>query len=186
MFAEIKNPKQKFLDLLQDTIDCINAKNLVPFMEEYLYFVYGPVSSGKSMFMRQMADQIAQMEVPVVYLSWDMTKHGPYPQSNNGRGHFRTSGSGIDPAGKPRIKNIANHLFTIEGKVDTTIEDVEESIDMIFLFEPEEEKSEKTEGTCVFAYIRIVTGCWDGFPSFSINKKHYSYLLNRRGKLYTC
>ncbi|WP_254611288.1 DnaB-like helicase C-terminal domain-containing protein [Paenibacillus sp. JMULE4] len=38
-----------------------------------LYLIAGGASSGKTMLMKQIADHIASEQMPVVYVSWDMT-----------------------------------------------------------------------------------------------------------------
>ncbi|WCK56055.1 DnaB-like helicase C-terminal domain-containing protein [Aneurinibacillus sp. Ricciae_BoGa-3] len=174
MFTEIKNPKQRFLDLLRDSVEetikepvAADAKNLTLFMEEYsqrfkneyngiktgfapldkqllgglrggLYLVHGNVSSGKSMFMRQIADQIAAQEIPVVYVSWDMTMFELWARSMARILQVSTQevlAGHIEPEEIQRAnqayKEIANYLYTIEGKVDTTLSDVEECIELI-------------------------------------------------------
>lgn len=144
-----------------------DAKNLVVFMEEYcqrykhegsgiktgfselddlllggmrggLYMIEGYVSSGKSMFMRQMADQIAQHEVPVVYVTWDMTAFELWARSMARFLDVSTEEvlTGQVEAEKVQqanqeYKKIANHLFTIEGKFDTSLYDIEDCVEQI-------------------------------------------------------
>jgi replicative DNA helicase len=174
MFTETKNPKQRFLDLLRDSVEetikepvAADAKNLALFMEEYsqrfkneyngiktgftpldrqlmgglrggLYMVHGNVSSGKSMFMRQLADQIAAQEIPVVYVSWDMTMFELWARSMARILQVSTQevlAGHIEPDeiqwANQTYKELANYLYTIEGKVDTTLSDVEECIEQI-------------------------------------------------------
>ncbi|WP_052947684.1 DnaB-like helicase C-terminal domain-containing protein [Aneurinibacillus tyrosinisolvens] len=144
-----------------------DAKNLAVFMEEYclrhkdevngirtgfapldkqllgglrggLYMILGYVSSGKSTLMRQIADQIAEQEIPVVYVTWDMTTFELWARSM--ARYLQVSPEEVlighvDPeqiqAANQEYKKIANCLFTIEGKVDTSLQDIEESVEQI-------------------------------------------------------
>lgn len=100
-----------------------------------LYLIHGYVSSGKTMFMRQMADQIAEQNIPVVFVSWDMTCFELWARSM-----ARILGvspreilAGKTPLEKVReasshYRQIAKYLFTFEANIETSIDDVEKYI----------------------------------------------------------
>lgn len=173
-FAEVKDPKPRFMRLLRETVEetikepvASDAKNLVVFMEEYchrykheangvktgfseldelllggmrggLYMIQGYVSSGKSMFMRQMADQIAAQEIPVVYVTWDMTAFELWARSMARLLDVSTEEVLTGQIEAERVqeinqeyKKIANHVYTIEGKFDTSLYDIEDCVEQI-------------------------------------------------------
>lgn len=100
-----------------------------------LYLIHGYVSSGKTMFMRQMADQIAEQQVPVVFVSWDMTTFELWARS-------MARLLGVSPreilAGRTPLEKVqevnqayrkmAEYLFTYEANIETSIDDVENFI----------------------------------------------------------
>lgn len=103
-----------------------------------LYLMVGSVSSGKSMLLRQMADQMAQQHVPVVYVSWEMTAYKLWCRS-------MARILQVQPrdvlAGKIELSRInqaaqayaeiAKNIWTIEGTFDVTLQDIEQTIHRI-------------------------------------------------------
>lgn len=129
-----------------------------------LYLIHGYVSSGKTMFMRQMADQIAQQNIPVVFVSWDMTTFELWARSI-------ARILGVSPreilAGKTSLdkvkeassqyRSIAENLFTFEATIETSIDDVEN-------------------------YILEITGNLGKTPVIFIDHFHRIPILDRDGK----
>lgn len=173
-FTQVKNPRETFHQLLQETIEesdkipvSPDVRNLVVFLEEYqkrnngdvkgistgfpvldeklvgglrtgFYLITGLVSSGKSMLLRQMADHIAEQGEPVVYVSWDMTGFELWARSMARL--LKVSPQDII-AGKVPLQQlnqanqdyaaIAKNMWTLEGRMDTTLDEVEEYIERI-------------------------------------------------------
>ncbi|HBI02451.1 MAG TPA: DNA primase, partial [Paenibacillaceae bacterium] len=129
-----------------------------------LYLIHGYVSSGKTMFMRQMADQIAEQNIPVVFVSWDMTTFELWARS-------MARILGVSPreilAGKTSLdkvkeassqyRSIAEYLFTFEATIETSIDDVEN-------------------------YILEITGTLGKPPVIFIDHFHRIPILDRDGK----
>ncbi|RXT13877.1 DnaB-like helicase C-terminal domain-containing protein [Ammoniphilus sp. CFH 90114] len=173
-FTKVKNPRESFHQLLQETVEesekapvSPDMRNLVVFFEEYqkrhngdvqgistgfdsldellvgglrtgFYLITGLVSSGKSMLLRQIADQIAKTSEPVVYVSWDMTGFELWARSM--ARHLKMSPRDI-LTGKVPIEQLtqanqyyastAKNMWTMEGRMDTTLDEVEEYIERI-------------------------------------------------------
>lgn len=129
-----------------------------------LYLIHGYVSSGKTMFMRQIADQIAEQNIPVVFVSWDMTTFELWARS-------MARILGVSPreilAGKTSLekvkeasshyRSIADYLFTFEATIETSIDDVEN-------------------------YILEITGTIGKPPVIFIDHFHRIPILDRDGK----
>jgi replicative DNA helicase len=103
-----------------------------------LYLLMGGVSNGKSMFLRQMADQIASTGVPVVYVSWEMTAYKLWCRSMARILQVppRDVLAGkIDQekihAAAQQYADIAKNMWTIEGTFDVTMHEIEETINRI-------------------------------------------------------
>ncbi|NGQ94605.1 DNA primase [Brevibacillus sp. SYP-B805] len=103
-----------------------------------LYLLMGSVSSGKSMFLRQMADQIAGQGVPVVYVSWEMTAYKLWCRSMARMLQVppRDVLAGrIEPekinAAAQQYAETAKHMWTIEGTLDVTLQEVGATISRI-------------------------------------------------------
>lgn len=103
-----------------------------------LYLIVGNVSTGKSMFLRQVADQIAEKQVPVAYVSWEMTAYELWcrsmarilqvPSQEILAGTIETAKilqASHDYA--PTAKN----MWTLEGDLETTLQEMEELITRI-------------------------------------------------------
>jgi len=103
-----------------------------------LYLITGGVSSGKSMFLRQMADQIAENGTPVVYVSWEMTAYKLWcrsmarilkvPPRDVLAGKIEAER--INAAAQ-QYAEIAKQMWTIEGTFDVTLQEIEETINRI-------------------------------------------------------
>ncbi|WP_176560162.1 DnaB-like helicase C-terminal domain-containing protein [Brevibacillus dissolubilis] len=103
-----------------------------------LYLLMGNISTGKSMLLRQMADQIAGKGVPVVYVSWEMTAYELWCRSMARLLHVEPSDM---LSGKVEMEKItqatqaygevAKHMMTIEGTLGVTLQDIEETIQRI-------------------------------------------------------
>lgn len=103
-----------------------------------LYLIVGNVSTGKSMFMRQLADQIAAQKVPIAYVSWEMTAYELWCRS-------MARILQVPPqeilAGKIESEkvlqashayaNTAKNMWTIEGNLETTLHEMEDLINRI-------------------------------------------------------
>ncbi|MGC5324520.1 DnaB-like helicase C-terminal domain-containing protein [Brevibacillus sp. SYSU BS000544] len=103
-----------------------------------LYLVVGNVSSGKSTFLRQLADQIAQKQTPIAYVSWEMTAYELWCMS---MARILQIPSQDILAGKIEPERIlqashkyaqtAKNMWTIEGNLATTLDEMEEMINRI-------------------------------------------------------
>ncbi|MFC0214888.1 DnaB-like helicase C-terminal domain-containing protein [Paenibacillus chartarius] len=103
-----------------------------------LYVLAGPGSSGKSMLMKQMADHIAEQNIPVVYVSWDMTSFELWARSI-------ARLLSVEPqqvlAGKVAPERIAEAnktyagynrmLWTVECSLETTFDRVASSVERV-------------------------------------------------------
>ncbi|HJV46531.1 MAG TPA: DnaB-like helicase C-terminal domain-containing protein [Bacillota bacterium] len=103
-----------------------------------LHLIVGSVSSGKSMFIRQIADQMAANEVPIVYVTWDMTGFELWARSMARL--LQTSPQDILTGKIPMDKvnqanqsyaSIAKNLWTLEGSMDTTLDEVADYVERI-------------------------------------------------------
>ncbi|MEK8127431.1 DnaB-like helicase C-terminal domain-containing protein [Paenibacillus filicis] len=103
-----------------------------------LYFMTGSASSGKTMLMKQMADEIASRQVPVVYVSWDMTSFelwarsiarliGTEPQLVLSG---KASPDEVGRANKQYVQ-ISKWIWTIECSLETTMDRVFATIERI-------------------------------------------------------
>ncbi|MDF2961056.1 MAG: putative primase-helicase [Paenibacillus sp.] len=103
-----------------------------------LYLLVGAASSGKSMLMKQMADHIALQEIPVVYVSWDMTGFELWARSIarilGVEPQLVLSGKigpdQINEANKVYIP-VSKMLWTLECSLETTLDKVIASIEKI-------------------------------------------------------
>ncbi len=103
-----------------------------------LYLLAGSVSSGKSMLLRQISDQIAKTGTPVVYVSWEMTGYELWcrsiarllqvPPQDVLAGKVELDKIS---AATQAYAEIAKHMWTIEGTFQTTLDDIEEMISRI-------------------------------------------------------
>jgi replicative DNA helicase len=103
-----------------------------------LHLISGTLSSGKSMFLRQMSDQISAGGIPVVYVSWDMTGFELWSRS---MARMLQESPKDVLAGKVSMEKInqanqdyaliAKNLWTMEGAMDTTMDEVAEYVERI-------------------------------------------------------
>lgn len=113
-------------------------ENLVGGLTTGLLLIAGGVSSGKSMFLRQMADQMAEKGVPVVYVSWEMTSYKLWcrsiarilqvPPRDVLAGNIALER--INQAAQ-QYAETARHMWTIEATLNLTLQDIEETINRI-------------------------------------------------------
>ncbi len=103
-----------------------------------LYLITGLVSSGKSMLLRQMADQIAKSGTPVVYVSWDMTGFELWARSmarllGMSPQHIISAKAPLDKLNQANQEYliIAKNMWTLEGRMDTTLDEVEDYVERI-------------------------------------------------------
>ncbi|SDC39466.1 replicative DNA helicase [Paenibacillus sp. UNCCL117] len=103
-----------------------------------LYFITGCASSGKTMLMKQIADEIASRQTPVVYVSWDMTSFelwarsiarliGTEPQLVLSG---QASPDDVSRANKQYVP-ISKWMWTIECSLETTMDRVFATIERI-------------------------------------------------------
>jgi replicative DNA helicase len=103
-----------------------------------LYLLAGSGSIGKSMLLKQMADQIAFEETPVIFVSWDMTNFELWSRSIAriiGIAPQNVLGGKVAPelvaeANKQYAK-ISKMLWMLECTIDTTLDQVAASIERI-------------------------------------------------------
>ncbi|MCF6093512.1 DNA primase [Microaerobacter geothermalis] len=107
-------------------------------IKEGLYILQGTVSSGKSMFLRQMAEQIAGQRIPVMYVTWDMTTFELWSRSiarilKISPQQILTGKINPQDIGKANktYGEMAKYLWTVEGNMDTTLEEVEHYLERI-------------------------------------------------------
>ncbi|MCS7462438.1 toprim domain-containing protein [Paenibacillus doosanensis] len=103
-----------------------------------LYLICGAASSGKTMLMKQMADHIAGLQNPVVYVSWDMTGFELWARSiarTLGVEPQQILNGKLDPE---RINEaiqsympVSKNMWTLECSPDTTLDKVLASIGKI-------------------------------------------------------
>jgi len=112
-------------------------KLLVGGLKEGLYLIGGNVSVGKTTFLKQLADQIVE-QIPVIYVSWDMTSFELWVKSMARLTGFSTeeilAGSvPVEEIQKANLKyvDIANYIWTIDANIDFTLEDIAISINKI-------------------------------------------------------
>lgn len=105
-----------------------------------LYLLIGAVSSGKSMLLRQIADQIAESGTPVIYISWEMSSYQLWCRS-------MARVLKVPPrdimAGNVELQKVAaaaqayaetaKNMWTIEGTFESTLHEIEETINRVIL-----------------------------------------------------
>jgi len=112
--------------------------SLVGGLHTGLYLLMGNVSTGKSMFLRQMADQIAASGTPVVYVSWEMTAYELWCRS---MARILQVPPRDVKTGKVELEKItaasqayaasAKNMWTIEGTLEVTLHEIGEIIHRI-------------------------------------------------------
>ncbi len=113
-------------------------EKLVGGLRTGFYLITGMVSSGKSMLLRQLADHISFTGVPVVYVSWDMTAFELWARSiarilQVSPQQVITAQvpiEGINQANQ-EYSAMAKHMWTLEGTMDTSLDEVEDYIERI-------------------------------------------------------
>lgn len=103
-----------------------------------LYFIAGGASSGKTMLMKQIADEIALTQTPVVYVSWDMTAFELWARSIariiGTEPHQVLSGKAspdeVSRANKQYVL-ISKWMWTIECSLETSMDRVFASVERI-------------------------------------------------------
>ncbi|NEW06110.1 DNA primase [Paenibacillus sp. SYP-B3998] len=103
-----------------------------------LYLLAGTGSIGKSMLLKQMADQLALDQIPVIFVSWDLTNFELWARSIAriiGIAPQQVLGGKVEPdqvteANKQYAK-ISKMLWTLESTIDTSLEQVAASIERI-------------------------------------------------------
>jgi replicative DNA helicase len=103
-----------------------------------LYVLAGPVSGGKSMLMKQMADHIAENGTPVVFVSWDMTKFELWARSIARLLSIEPQlvlGGKVEPQriaeANKSYAQLSRMLWTIECSLETTLDQVASSVERI-------------------------------------------------------
>ncbi|KQX68785.1 DnaB-like helicase C-terminal domain-containing protein [Paenibacillus sp. Root444D2] len=103
-----------------------------------LYLLAGSGSIGKSMLLKQIADELAFQQNPVIFVSWDMTNFELWARSIAriiGIAPQKVLGGKVDPeqvaeANKQYVK-ISKMLWMLECTMDTTLDQVAASIERI-------------------------------------------------------
>ncbi|MBD0380622.1 DnaB-like helicase C-terminal domain-containing protein [Paenibacillus sedimenti] len=103
-----------------------------------LYLLAGAGSTGKSMLLKQIADQLALDQTPVIFVSWDMTNFELWSRSIAriiGVAPQKVLAGKVEPdhvseANKQYAK-ISKMLWTLECTIDTTLDQVAASIERI-------------------------------------------------------
>ncbi|MFC5448054.1 DnaB-like helicase C-terminal domain-containing protein [Paenibacillus aestuarii] len=103
-----------------------------------LYLLAGSGSVGKSMLLKQMADHVAAEQIPVIYVSWDMTSFELWARSIArilGVAPQQVLGGKVEPdqvaEANKAYAPISKMLWTLECTMDTTLEQVAASIERI-------------------------------------------------------
>jgi len=103
-----------------------------------LYLLAGTGSVGKSMLLKQMADHLASEQIPVIYVSWDMTSFELWARSMArilGVAPQQVLGGKVEPdqvaEANKAYAPISKMLWTLECTMDTTLEQVAASIERI-------------------------------------------------------
>lgn len=103
-----------------------------------LYFIAGGASSGKTMLMKQIADEIAFSQIPVVYVSWDMTAFELWARSIAriiGTEPHRVLSGKASPDEVSRANKkyafISKWMWTIECSLETSMDRVFATIERI-------------------------------------------------------
>jgi len=103
---------------------------LVGGLQEGLHLLGGNVSVGKTTFLKQLADQLAE-QVPVIFVSWDMTSFELWVRTMARLTGYSTQEilNGQVPVpviqqANQRYAKIANQMWTIDANIETTLEDV--------------------------------------------------------------
>lgn len=96
-----------------------------------LYALSGPSASGKTTILRQMADHAAFLETPVAYISWQSSSFELWANSVGRLIGVSWRDMMLGLADSERVKQanehyqaFADHIWTLEATVDTTLEDV--------------------------------------------------------------
>jgi len=103
-----------------------------------LYLLAGTGAVGKSMLLKQIADQLALDQTPVIFVSWDMTNFELWARSIAriiGAAPQKVLAGKVEPdqvseANKQYAK-ISKMLWTLECTMDTTLDQVAASIERI-------------------------------------------------------
>ncbi len=103
-----------------------------------LYLLAGSGSIGKSMLLKQIADELAFQQNPVIFVSWDMTNFELWARSIAriiGIAPQKVLGGKVEPeqvaeANKQYVK-ISKMLWMLECTMDTTLDQVAASIERI-------------------------------------------------------
>lgn len=113
-------------------------EKLVGGLRTGFYLITGMVSSGKSMLLRQLADHISASGVPVVYVSWDMTAFELWARSiarilQVSPQQVITAQVSVEAINQANQEYtvMAKHMWTLEGTMDTTLDEVEDYIERI-------------------------------------------------------
>lgn len=113
-------------------------QKLVGGLRTGFYLISGEGSIGKSMFLRQIADFLAFSDVPVVYVSWDMTGFELWARSIARILEVPPKQviTGQVPLEQVNQANqeytlLAKNIWTLEAGMDTTLEDVEDYMERI-------------------------------------------------------
>lgn len=103
-----------------------------------LYVLRGPVGVGKRTLIRQMFDHMAALSAPVAFFSWgasafelwanSMSRLIPCSVRDVLLGHV--SPDAIKQANEG-YQELASHMWTLEGTIDTTVADISEHIQLI-------------------------------------------------------
>ncbi|MEC0226982.1 DnaB-like helicase C-terminal domain-containing protein [Paenibacillus alba] len=103
-----------------------------------LYLLAGVGAVGKSMLLKQIADQLAADGTPVVFVSWDMTNFELWSRSIAriiGVEPQKVLGGKVDPEqvaeGNKQYAKISKMLWMVECTMDTTLDQVAASIERI-------------------------------------------------------
>ncbi|WP_281886857.1 DnaB-like helicase C-terminal domain-containing protein [Paenibacillus sp. YYML68] len=103
-----------------------------------LYFIAGGASSGKTMLLKQLADEMAARQVPVVYVSWDMTAFELWARSIarliGAEPHQVLSGKASPEEvarGNKQYVEISKWMWTIECSMETSMERVFATVERI-------------------------------------------------------
>lgn len=103
---------------------------LVGGLQEGLYLLGGHVSVGKTTFLKQLADQLAE-QIPVIFVSWDMTSFELWVRSISRITDFSTQEilTGQAPIEEVQKANqqystLAGNIWTLDANIDTALEDI--------------------------------------------------------------
>ncbi|GBF11674.1 DnaB-like helicase C-terminal domain-containing protein [Tepidibacillus sp. HK-1] len=112
---------------------------LVGGLQEGLYLVGGAVSVGKTTFLKQLTDQVAT-NVPVLYISWDMTSFELWVRSMSRFTGCSTQQifSGQVPVQDIQLANqtystLAKNIWTLDANIHTSLEDIAIILNKILL-----------------------------------------------------